>query len=153
MHELQQLRKRLADRLHDISSLPAADGQAAQQHAAHKQALIQAEVNKLHSQLLCAAQVRWACSPASAALIIVWLMFRHACIVHSPSGLNHQVCDRTGLGLLNSMGWALEHRHLRDVLLLSPVCCCRCVGYVPPQWVEQPYVEQRKPVFAKHKTT
>lgn len=58
MHELQQLRKGLADRLHDISSLPAADGQIAQQHAAHKQALIQTEVNNLHMQLLRAAQVR-----------------------------------------------------------------------------------------------
>lgn len=89
MHELQQLRKGLADRLHDISSLPAADGQIAQQHAAHKQALIQTEVNNLHMQLLRAAQVRWACSLASAAPSIVGLMFQHACVVHSPSGLDH----------------------------------------------------------------
>ncbi len=49
LHDIQQLRKGLANRLQDIKCLTPPD--------ADKQSLVEAEINKLHLQLLAASQV------------------------------------------------------------------------------------------------
>lgn len=71
LHKMQQLRKGLADRLHDIACLAAPD--------ADKQALVEAEVNTLHLQVLAASQVRVRRQALGQLLQVLCLFVRCMC--------------------------------------------------------------------------